>query len=358
MVTQTLTVNLGKRSYPIYISHNLLNASDLLFPHIIGQQVMIVTNETVAPLYLDPIKKIFKSYQCDTVLIPDGEQYKTLIILNTVFDELLKKNHHRNTTLITLGGGVVSDLAGFAAACYQRGVNYLQIPTTLLAQVDASVGGKTAVNHALGKNMIGAFHQPQCVLIDIATLDTLNDREFKAGLGEVIKYSLMIDVDFYHWLDLNIEKLIHKEPEVLMHAISRSCAIKASIVSTDETETKNMRVLLNLGHTFAHVIETMTNYVEYLHGEAVAIGLLLAAKLSQQLGNITVEDVKKLESILLRANLPTYPPKKLTFRNFMSLVQRDKKMQSDKTTLVLLESIGKAVIVNDVKEELLRSIFE
>jgi 3-dehydroquinate synthase len=260
-----LVVELGERRYPIYISEGLLASPDLLRPHVAGRQVLIVTNETVAPLYLQKAQAAFAGLQCHTVVLPDGERYKTLEVLNRIFDALLENQCDRRVTIVALGGGVVGDMAGFAAACYQRGVPFIQIPTTLLAQVDSSVGGKTGVNHPLGKNMIGAFHQPKCVLIDTATLDTLPDRELSAGLAEVIKYGLIRDAGFLDWLEQNMDALLRRDPTSLAEAIERSCRNKAEVVAADERESGE-RALLNLGHTFGHAIET---------------GIVLAARLDQ-----------------------------------------------------------------------------
>ena len=266
---KTLTVNLGKRSYPIHIGDGLLSRKDLLLENVTGKQVMVVTNETIAPLFLDLLVKNLDGYTVETMIIPDGESYKSLETLNSIITRLLEKRFSRNCTLIALGGGVVGDITGFAAACYQRGVPFIQVPTTLLAQVDSSVGGKTAVNHPLGKNMIGAFHQPRAVIADTRVLESLSDREFCAGLAEVIKYGLIRDVVFFEWLDANIDLLLKRDPGALTHVIASSCHNKALVVSEDERES-GLRALLNLGHTFGHAIETGLDYKGWLHGEAVA----------------------------------------------------------------------------------------
>ena len=285
MLTKTITIDLGERSYPIYIGENIASDGALFAKHIVSRQTLVVSNETVAALYLEPITKALRNYQCDVLLLPDGEQYKNLTVLNKIFDMLLEKKHQRSTTLLALGGGVICDMTGFAAACYQRGVAFIQIPTTLLAQVDASIGGKTAVNHSLGKNMIGAFHQPRCVIVDINTLQSLPDREYRAGVAEIIKAALICDAEFFVWLEQNSAKILAKDKVALVYAIARACEIKASIVAADETETEGVRALLNLGHTFGHAIEQVFGYGQWLHGEAVAMGLVLAADLSVALGN-------------------------------------------------------------------------
>jgi 3-dehydroquinate synthase len=279
---KTLTVDLGDRSYPIFIGQNLLAQKSLVTPYVKAKQVMIVTNETVAPLYLQQTLALFDDFQVEQVILPDGEQYKNLTVLNNIFDRLLTQRCDRQVTLVALGGGVIGDMTGFAAACYQRGVPFIQIPTTVLSQVDSSVGGKTGVNHPQGKNMIGAFHQPQCVLIDIETLKTLEPRQLSAGLAEVVKYGLINDAAFFTWLEQNTQGLLNLEPDVIAYAIERSCLDKANVVAQDEKE-KGMRALLNLGHTFGHTIEAGMGYGQVLHGEAVAIGMVLAAKMSQRL---------------------------------------------------------------------------
>jgi len=273
---KTLQVALADRSYPIYIGRDLLSQAALLTQHINSHEVLVVTNETVAPLYLQRVLALLKDYRCESVVLPDGEQFKTLDVLNQVFDQLLTVHFSRQVTLIALGGGVIGDMTGFAAACYQRGVPFIQIPTTLLSQVDSSVGGKTAVNHALGKNMIGAFYQPQCVIADTDTLNTLDDRQLSSGLAEVIKYGLINDLGFFEWLEQNMSALRAREPAILAEAIERSCLDKANIVASDELE-HGVRALLNLGHTFGHAIETGMGYGNWFHGEALACGMMMAA---------------------------------------------------------------------------------
>ena len=290
---KTLLVALGDRSYPIYIGSDLLNQSELYTRHIKSRQVVVVTNETIAPLYLATVLGNLSGFGVETVILPDGEQFKTLEYVTHIFDKLLTSKFSRNATLIALGGGVIGDMGGFAAACYQRGIAFLQIPTTLLAQVDSSVGGKTGVNHPLGKNMIGAFYQPQCVIADADVLDTLDDRQLSAGLAEVIKYGLIRDADFFVWLENNIDALLARDKQALAYAIERSCLNKAEIVAVDETET-GIRATLNLGHTFGHAIETGTGYGTYLHGEAVAIGTCLAADLSRRKGWLNDTDLTRI----------------------------------------------------------------
>ena len=275
---QTVTVALGQRSYPIFIGEQLLTQQSCFAPYLAGRQVCIVTNDTVAPLYLSALEQTLTGSDITTVVLPDGEQFKTLTTLEIIFDRLLAARHTRNTTLIALGGGVIGDMTGFAAACYQRGVAFIQVPTTLLAQVDSSVGGKTAVNHARGKNMIGAFHQPRAVVIDTTTLATLPPREFAAGLAEVIKYGLIVDAGFFDWLERSMPALLARDAPAIAHAIKISCMAKASVVEFDETES-GMRAILNLGHTFGHAIETATGYSQWLHGEAIAVGMIMAVDL-------------------------------------------------------------------------------
>lgn len=342
---QTLFVELGDRSYPIYIGRGLLGRADLMAAHIGGSQVMIVTNETVAPLYLERVRHMLGAYQCSEVILPDGERYKELGTLNEIFDALLKNRCDRSVTLVALGGGVVGDMAGFAAACYQRGVAFIQIPTTLLAQVDSSVGGKTGVNHPLGKNMIGAFHQPRCVIADTGTLDTLADRELYAGLAEVIKYGLIRDGAFFDWLEDNIEALLARDHDALAHAIERSCRNKAQIVAEDERES-GVRALLNLGHTFGHAIETGLGYGVWLHGEAVAAGMVAAADLSVRLGWLDRAAVERIDTLLRRAHLPTRLPAELTTEGFLELMAVDKKAHAGRLRLVLLRQIGDAVVTD------------
>lgn len=348
----TLQVALGERSYPIYIGEDLLSESSLFTAHIRGKEVLIVTNETVAPLYLDAVKTALIDYRVEVAILPDGEQYKTLDIMQRIFDRLLEARMSRQVTIIALGGGVIGDMAGFAAACYQRGVPFIQVPTTLLSQVDSSVGGKTAVNHPLGKNMIGAFYQPQCVLADTATLNTLDDRQFSSGLAEVIKYGLINDVEFFDWLEQNMPLLVARDPAALAQAIARSCQDKATIVADDERE-QGVRALLNLGHTFGHAIETGCGYGNCLHGEAIAIGMVMAADLSQRMGWLSEDKVARIRDIMTAANLPITVPGQLSSADFMDLMAVDKKVQDGLIRLVLLRDIGQAIISDDYDGEAL-----
>ena len=330
---QTLTVDLGDRSYPIYIGPGLLRNKELYSPHIKGRQVLIVTNETVAPIYLDDVMSALTDYQVDTVILPDGEKYKDLDTLNMIFDELLDRRHNRTTTLIALGGGVIGDMTGFAAATYQRGVNFIQVPTTLLSQVDSSVGGKTAVNHALGKNMIGAFHQPQAVIADTDTLETLPLREMAAGMAEVIKYGLISDSEFYAWLQDNVAGLMSGDDESLAEAIYRSCENKASVVAQDEREG-GIRATLNLGHTFGHAIEAHQGYGKWLHGEAVGAGMMMAADLSRRLGYLSEKDEHDLLRLLQAAHLPVKGPRDMSCDDYISRMAVDKKVLDGALRLV------------------------
>lgn len=351
---QTLTVELGARSYPIHIGQGILTA-DNLKPHIHGHQVMVVSNDTVAPLYLDALKSELSKLnlaKVDEVILPDGERYKNLDHLNRIFDALLKCKHNRSTTLIALGGGVIGDMTGFAAACYQRGVPFIQIPTTLLAQVDSSVGGKTAVNHPLGKNMIGAFYQPQLVLADTDVLSTLPDREISAGLAEVIKYGLIYEAPFFDWLEANIEELRQLDTVALSRAIHTACRIKADVVAKDETE-QGIRAWLNLGHTFGHAIENAEGYGVWLHGEAVGTGTVMAADLSRRLGWITSSDYGRICNLIAAAGLPLNPPADMTAERFLELMAVDKKVMDGELRLVLLKALGLATVTADFDHNLL-----
>jgi 3-dehydroquinate synthase len=348
----TLVVDLGDRSYPIKIGRQLFTHPTLLTEHIRGRQVMIVSNTTVAPLYLDAVTGMLADFNLKSVILPDGEEYKTLDTLNIVFTALLENRFNRGCTLVALGGGVVGDITGFAAASYQRGVAFVQIPTTLLAQVDSSVGGKTGVNHPLGKNMIGAFHQPNCVLIDTDTLDTLDDRQLAAGLAEVIKYGLIRDGGFFSWLEQNMAALKARDKQALAYAIERSCALKAAIVAADERES-GQRALLNLGHTFGHAIETGTGYGNWLHGEAVAAGMLMAADLSARHGWLSAAAVQRTAALLRQAGLPTSPPAEIDAGRFMDLMAIDKKVVDGGLRLVLLKDIGDALVTGDFNQDLL-----
>lgn len=349
-LTHTLNVALDERAYSIHIGCGVLSKPELLLPHIKQKKAVIVSNTTVAPLYLGMLRSTLENAGISVlpVVLPDGEAFKNWETLNLIFDALLDAHCERNTMLIALGGGVIGDMGGFAASCYQRGMPFIQVPTTLLSLVDSSVGGKTAINHPLGKNMIGAFYQPKLVLADISTLDTLPDRELKAGLAEVIKYGLIRDSEFFVWLESNIEKLMARDKDALAFAVHRSCANKAEVVVADERETGE-RALLNLGHTFGHAIETGLGYGEWLHGEAVAAGTLIAAELSRLLGWLIAEDVSRIEKLFVRAGLPVAGPA-LGAGRYLELMRHDKKVLDGKLRLVLLEKIGRAVM-SDVATE-------
>ncbi len=343
---KTLTVELGERSYPIHIGPGLLDDGALLKPHITGRQVMVVSNETVAPLYLARLQASLADFDLDAVILPDGEEYKTLEVLNRIYDRLLERRFNRKCTLVALGGGVVGDMTGFAAATYQRGVNFIQVPTTLLAQVDSSVGGKTGVNHPRGKNMIGAFYQPSCVLADTDTLATLDERQLAAGMAEVIKYGLIREPGFFAWLETHMDALNARDTGALIEAIERSCACKAEVVAADEREG-GLRAILNLGHTFGHAIETGMGYGSWLHGEAVGAGMYLAAELSRREGWLSAVDVERIRVLLERARLPVKAPPSMTEQQFLDLMAVDKKVLDGGLRLVLLKAIGEAVISGD-----------
>ncbi len=352
-----LNLQLGDRSYPIYIGPGGLKQGELLTQKIRGKQVAIVTNDTIAPLYLQQVKSLLTDFKIETVILLDGEQYKTLETLATIFDALLEKRFNRNATLIALGGGVIGDIGGFAAACYQRGIDFIQIPTTLLAQVDSSVGGKTGVNHPLGKNMIGAFYQPKAVIIDTEVLRSLDDQQFSAGLAEVIKYGLIRDAEFFQWLENNLDALLSRDNEALTFAIERSCTNKAEVVAEDEKES-GIRAILNLGHTFGHAIETGSGYGVYLHGEAVAIGTCQAADLSSRIGWLNEQDKQRIIDLFQRAKLPVTPPAKIKTNEFLELMAIDKKNIDGGIRLILLKSIGYASLPMTVDQTLLNATLD
>jgi len=351
---QTLKVELANRSYPIYIGRSLISNADLILPHLKRKHVAIVTNTTVAPLYLETLSNALHSagVKVIPIILPDGEAYKNSETLNLIYDALLQNRCERSTTLIALGGGVIGDLTGYAAATYLRGVPFIQIPTTLLSQVDSSVGGKTGINHPLGKNMIGAFYQPQLVLADIDTLQTLPAREFSAGMAEVIKYGLIRDAEFFDWLEVHIEQLMALDEQAITEAIYRSCKNKADVVARDEHETGE-RALLNLGHTFGHAIENAMGYGVWLHGEAVGAGAMMAADLSQRMGWLTDAEVVRIRQLLTAAKLPLDAPK-LGAEKYLNLMQLDKKVADGKIRLVLQQAIGKSVITSDYDAEKLK----
>jgi len=350
---QTLYVELGERRYPIFIGSDL-DPQALLAPYIQGKQVMIVSNTTIAPLYLKHYQTAIEALdkRVATCILPDGEKYKDSQHLNLIFDALLEAGFNRDCTVLALGGGVIGDMAGFASACFQRGVYFIQVPTTLLSQVDSSVGGKTGINHPLGKNMIGAFQQPQVVLADMSQLVTLPDRELSAGLAEVIKYALLGDESFLVWLEENMDALVARDEKLLAEAVYRSCAHKARIVANDEKE-QGERALLNLGHTFGHAIESYLGYGEWLHGEAVATGMVMAADLSHRMDWISLEDLERTKKIISRAQLPIVCPK-IPLDDFLAYMAHDKKVLNGQLRLVLLQQLGKAVITRDFDVELMQ----
>ena len=349
-----IQVELAERSYPIVIGQDLLDQPHQVRPYVQRTQVLLVTKTTVASLYLEKVRQAFADYQVQTVILPDGEAYKDLTHLNQIYDAAIAHHFDRHCTFVALGGGVVGDMTGFAAASYQRGVRFIQIPTTLLAQVDSSVGGKTGVNHPQGKNMIGAFHQPELVLIDVNTLNTLPDRELSAGLAEVIKYGLIVDAPFFEWLSDNIPDLLARVPDTLMEAVQRSCANKAAIVAKDEKEA-GLRALFNLGHTFGHAIEAGMGYGVWLHGEAVAAGMMQAVEMSKRLGDLTDQDQARIASVIQQARLPLKPPEALSPSQFMTLMAADKKVQAGRIRLVLLRSIGQAYVTGDYPDAILQA---
>ncbi len=350
----TKIVNAG---YPIYIGTNLLhNSTATLLAHIAGRQVLIVSNVTVAAYYLTAVEKLLTNYQCHNLLLPDGEAYKTLASFSLIIDKLVELHFNRQCTLIALGGGVISDLTGFAAACYQRGVNVIHIPTTLLAQIDASIGGKTAINHSQGKNLIGAFYPPRCVIIDINTLLTLPQREFVAGIAEMIKHALIADAQYFSDIQTHLSLLLARDTDTLLRLIQRSCEIKAKIVQTDEREQSGQRLLLNFGHTFAHAIETATHYTELLHGEAVAIGMVMAAKLSLGLGYVKQEIVQEIINLLSATGLPTQLPTSINATQVIELFQYDKKNSDLGLQFVLLSAIGQAILEKQVSLSQLEAV--
>ena len=353
---QTLTVALDQRSYPIYIGPGLLARAELIADRLPQHRAVVVSNTTVAPLYADALERALRTCDVETVRItlPDGEQYKDAATLGRIFDALLENRCERRTALIALGGGVIGDLTGFAAAVFQRGVPFVQVPTTLLAQVDSSVGGKTAINHPLGKNMIGAFYQPLAVVSDTDTLESLPPRELAAGIAEVVKYGAIRDAAFFRWLEDNMDRLVRREAEALTYAIERSCAIKAEIVAGDERETGD-RALLNYGHTFGHAIETAMGYGQWLHGEAVAAGMVLAAQLSQRLGLLGENDAARIERLLARAGLPVRAPA-LGVERYLELMGHDKKVQGGRIRFVLLRTLGEAFVTADAARSALDEV--
>ncbi len=356
---KTIQVQLQERSYPIYIGSNLLSLQHFLQESIPAKQILIISDNHVAPHYLRYLKDALATRECHSVILPSGEKEKSFDNLKYIWDQLIEYRFKRDAFIIALGGGVIGDLAGFAAACYQRGIHFIQIPTTLLAQVDSSVGGKTAINHPNAKNMIGAFHQPSAVIIDIETLQTLDQRQYRSGLAEVIKYGLIANQDFYQWLQQHVDALIARDKQSLMFAIEQSCKIKASIVSEDEKEQSNKRVLLNFGHSFAHAIETLSGYDDsWLHGEAVACGMVLAMKLSCELGLVAKQDVIEFMQFLQSLALPVALPRHYSIQKFLDTMLLDKKNFSQDLRLVLLQKIGSAVVQDKVPIALVRSLLQ
>ena len=357
---QTVRIDLGPRSYPILIGSGLLDRPAVVGQVVAARDVLVVTNRTVGPLYLDALLRGLEGKRSGSVALEDGEQFKTLDTLSRVLDAMVAQRLNRDACIVALGGGVVGDVTGFAAACYQRGIDFVQVPTTLLAQVDSSVGGKTGVNHPGGKNLIGAFHQPRAVISDLATLATLPARELRAGLAEVVKYGLIDDADFLAWIESNVEPLLALDLDALTHAVRRSCEIKARIVASDERE-QGQRALLNLGHTFGHAIENAMGYGQWLHGEAVGVGMLLAADLSCRLGWIATADVERVRTLLERIGLPTGAPAIGAHRAF-ELMGMDKKVLAGRIRLVLLRRLGEGVVSGDFPpaalEETLGAHFE
>ena len=354
---KTINIKFDQRSYPIYIGKGLISNYDLISKHILNKKVAVVTNDTVAEIYLKTMLDTLTPHkEVSSIILPDGENFKNKESLDLIHTQLLEKKADRGITLIALGGGVIGDITGFAAATYMRGVNFIQIPTTLLSQVDSSVGGKTGINHPLGKNMIGAFYQPKCVISDVDVLKTLPSRELSAGLAEVIKYGLIRDLNFFEWLESNIQFLKKIKSELLIEAIQRSCENKAAIVEADEFES-GIRAILNLGHTFGHAIEVAQGYGNWLHGEAVGAGMVMAAKLSKSMAWLSDRDLDRIISLIKNAGLPTNPPK-ISAEKYLELMMLDKKTKDGQINLVLQKSIGEAVLTNTYDDEKLHLILE
>jgi 3-dehydroquinate synthase len=354
---ETIDIQFDKRSYPIYVGEGLISDYELIRQHLPHNKVAVVTNDLVADIYLKPLLDSLSPHKdIISIILSDGEKHKNTNSLNNIYSELLKNNADRNTTLIALGGGVIGDITGFAAATYMRGINFIQMPTTLLSQVDSSVGGKTGINHPQGKNMIGAFYQPKCVITDVNVLKTLPSRELSAGLAEVIKYGLIRDKVFFEWLEANIQPLVGMKPEYLTEAILRSCQNKADVVEADEFES-GVRAILNLGHTFGHAIEVAQGYGNWLHGEAVGVGMIMAAKLSQAMGWLSQADIERIILLIKNAGLPTVPPN-ISVDKYIELMMLDKKTKDGKINLVLQKSMGEAVLSNSYDPSKLRHILE
>ena len=351
-----LSVDLGERSYPIYINHGIFADTSYLAKHIKTRKVVLITNDVVAPLYLEPITSLLNDYDLNHFILPDGEDKKTLASFEAIMSFMLEVHASRDTTIVALGGGVIGDMAGFAAACFQRGVPFIQIPTTLLSQVDSSVGGKTAVNHPLGKNMIGAFYQPNAVLIDTMTLNTLPPREFASGMAEVIKYGIIYDAEFFDWLEREQDSIKAKTPNVLAKMIHRCCEIKAEVVSKDEKEA-GLRALLNLGHTFGHAIEAEMGYGNWLHGEAVAAGMMMACKVAWQKQWLSSSELQRVKALLTAFNLPIDCPENMTIEQFMQHMQHDKKVIDGRIRFIIPQGIGSAVVTDQVDRHELNNLF-
>ena len=357
-MSRTVDIDLGERRYPIHVGAGIIGERALFAPHVRDRHAFVITNATVAPLYLDRLRPALADASgVDTHVIADGEQHKTLDTFAEIQNVLVERRVARDGVLIALGGGVVGDIAGFAAACYQRGIDFVQVPTTLLAQVDSSVGGKTGVNLPGGKNLVGAFHQPRCVISDTATLETLDPREVRAGFAEIVKYGLIDDPDFFDWLEADATALLDLDDDALGTAVVRACERKAAIVVADERES-GVRALLNLGHTFAHAIETGTGYGAWLHGEAVAAGIVLAARMSHRMGWLTGQDCERIERLFARAGLPTRAPKELSPQRMLEVMSVDKKVRRGRLRLILLRGIGEAVLTSEFDREVLRETLE
>ncbi len=353
---QRVDIALGERSYPILIGPRLLEDASLLGTHITARSLLIVTNETIAPLYLAKLQNALQGRRVATLILPDGEQHKTLESYSRILDALVAERMNRDAAAVALGGGVIGDMVGFAAASYQRGIDYVQVPTTLLAQVDSSVGGKTGVNHPRGKNMIGAFHQPRCVLADTSTLQTLSPREYRAGLAEVVKYGFIRDAAFLEWIEAHVDGLLAREDSAVMHAVRRSCEIKADVVGQDERE-HGLRAILNLGHTFGHAIETASGYGNWLHGEAVAAGMVMAAEMSMRLGWLQPAENDRVVHVLKRLGLPIAPPR-IGVQRGRELMGMDKKVLGGRIRLVLLKGLGHATVVDDYADPALEATLQ
>jgi 3-dehydroquinate synthase len=353
---ERVDIALGARSYPILIGSRLLEDAPLLSTYITARSLLIVTNETIAPLYLAKLQSALQGRRVATLVLPDGEQHKTLESFSRILDALVAERMNRDAAAVALGGGVIGDMVGFAAACYQRGIDYVQVPTTLLAQVDSSVGGKTGVNHPRGKNMIGAFHQPRVVLADTSTLHTLPPREYRAGMAEVVKYGFIRDAAFLQWIEANVERLIAREDAAVIHAVRRSCEIKADVVSQDERE-QGLRAILNLGHTFGHAIETASGYGNWVHGEAVAAGMAMAADMSTRLGWLQPAERDRIVQLLTRLGLPVAPPR-IGAQRGRELMGMDKKVLGGRIRLVLLQGLGRAAVVDDYPEHALEATLQ